>query len=255
MDKYQELFEKTMRRLNGERIESSEEVVSVGTVVKSVSQAMELYNIILVKSQDGIIKRLNRSIGYRKFTPKTYKKSLPRVADLINSVDEKGNVSVLVLFEDGNKATVCGDSENVNVDSTTLVGGDIIDFVVANKETFNIYLGTLKEFAMNYPGVKVDFNKNSKNESDQVLNDGFLSCDIKIVCPEKSGLIFSSMDDHYLSVTKTRRYGEIHDYLSFYNEEFMDKTSVNVGDLNPFIKSCVSEYLTMSDDINLTLSK
>lgn len=254
MKKYDELYSKIMRRLNSSKVKNTNEVVSMYDVACAVNEAMSLYNILLVKSQDRIIKKLNKSLGYGLLTPSFVKKSLPRVSKIANTIDENGDAFVCIYFEDGNSIFVTGNSEFATIFNTTFTGSEVLDFVKFNKETFNIYLGCLKEFASNYPGVKVNFGPWCKNSIDQKLDDGFMACTVGVVNPEDTQIGFASMYDHSLATDRTKKYAELYDYVAFYNEELLKKSAVNVNDLNPFVRACVSQYLNIEDN-SLTLSK
>ena len=73
--------------------------------------------------------------------------------------------------------------------------------------------------------------------------------------PENTQLIFSSLENQSLACDKTKKYGELYDYIAFYNEEVLGKTSINTNELNPFVKTCVEQYLSNVEDISFTLSK
>ena len=253
MKKYDELYKKIMERLNSTKIESTNEVVSALDVRNAVYEAMSLYNVLLSNSTERTTIKLNKSIGYGRIT--FSKKRLPKVKEVINTIDENADAFVCIYFEDGNKIVLTGDSETVKVFYTTLNADDVIEFVNVNKEIFNIYLGCLKEFSMNYPGIKMNFGQDVKNLYDQKINDGLLSCTISMSKPENTQLIFSSLENQSLACDKTKKYGELYDYIAFYNEEVLGKTSINTNELNPFVKTCVEQYLSNVEDISFTLSK
>lgn len=253
MKTYDELYSKIMKKLNSKIIESTQEVVSAADVRDAVYEAMSLYNIILATSTVNTIKQLNRSIGYGRIT--FSKKKLPKVKDVINTVDENSSAFVNIYFEDGNKIVLTGDSTTVKIIHTTLKSNDVIDFVNANKDTFNIYLGCLEDFTISYPGVKMNFGQNVKNDYDQEINDGFLSCTVSVVSPEKTQLIFSSLMEQSLSNDNVPRYGELYDYIFYYNDEILHKVAINTNELNPFVKACTEQYLKNKNDISFTLSK
>lgn len=253
MKNYDELYSKIMRRLNSAKIQSTSEVVSAADVRDAVYEAMSLYNVILSVSTENTAKKLNRSIGYGRIT--LGKKRLPKVKSIYNTIDENAEAFVSVYFENKGKIILTGDEGSVKVFNTTLNTNDVIDFVNANKEIFSIYLGCLKEFASNYPSVKMNFGQNAKNTYDQKIDDGFLSCTVQLTEPEKTQVLFSSIMDQSLSADKTSTYGELYDYVSFYNDEILQKIAINTSELNPFVKACVEQYLNNKEDISFTLSK
>lgn len=253
MDKYDKLYSKIMTRLNSKRIESTNEVASVGDIRDAVYEAMSLYNVILASSTINTAKKLNRSIGYGKLSFR--KKRLPKVKEVINTIDENSDAFVCVYFEDGNKLILTGDAESVKVFHTTLNSDDVIEFVNVNKEIFNIYLGCLKDFSTNYPGIKMNFGINVENLYNQTVHDGFLGATIKITEPENTKLTFVSSEERDIAVEHSKKYSELYDYIAFYNEEALYKTAVNTNELNPFVKACVEQYLNKTEDISFTLSK
>ena len=104
----------------------------------------------------------------------------------------------------------------------------------------------------------MSFSENVKNVHDQEINDGFMKCTVSMTEPEKTQAIFSSIEEYMLSVKRCKKYGELYDYVSFYNEEIKAKMGISVDKLNPFVRSCVLSHLSsleQSDDNKLTLSK
>lgn len=252
MKNYDELYNKILGRLNSRRIESTNEVVSAAEVRNAIYEIMGLYNVILVSSTQTTIKKINKANGYRKLS--LSKKRFPRIQDMTNIIDENANAYIYITLEDGNKIVLTGNGETVSVYRTTLNSNETIDFVNKNKEIFNIYLGSLKDFANNFPGIKMNFGQNVKNVYDQKIDDGFMCCNIKVTAPEESQMLFSSLEDHNLSTDKTKKYGELFDYVAFYNDELFHKTAINMNDLNPFVKMCVQKHMQLQDT-SFTLSK
>lgn len=258
MERYDDLYNKIINKLNSRRIENSREVVSAKFVEDSVRYTMEQYNNALYKNQAETIKLMNKSLGYGKFTGKGVKKGIARVANIINKVTANGDVLSVVVLEDGNTITLSGNYNKVRIVESTLSGSYVVEAVSKWKYAFCIWFGALEDFAFNFPGQEMMFGENIKNEVDQVIDDGFMKCTINVVEPEKTFMAFSDIKDYMLSVRRCKKYGELYDYVSFYNEEIKAKTGIAVEDLNPFVKSCVLSYLSsleQTDDIELTLSK
>lgn len=258
MEKYDDLYKRIIGRLNSSRIENTREVVSAKFVEDSVRYTMEQYNNALIKNQAETIKLMNKSLGYTFFTSKGTKKEIARVVSIINKVTEDGNVYSVVVLEDGNTITLSGNYKNVYIVNSTLTGGQIVNAVAKWKYAFCVWFGALEDFAFNFPGVEMNFGENVKNVHDQEINDGFMKCTVSMTEPEKTYSVFSSIEDHMLSVRRGKKYGELYDYVAFYNDEIKAKMGVSVDKLNPFVKSCVLSHLSsleQSDDSKLTLSK
>lgn len=258
MERYDDLYKKIIGRLNSSRIQNNREVVSAKFVEDSVRYTMEQYNNALIKNQAETIKLMNKSLGYTFLTSKSAKKGIARVVNIINKVTEDGNVYSVVVLEDGNTITLSGNYKNVYIVDSTLPGGQIIDAVAKWKYAFCIWFGALEDFAFNFPGVEMNFSENVKNVHDQEINDGFMKCTVSMTEPEKTQAIFSSIEEYMLSVKRCKKYGELYDYVSFYNEEIKAKMGISVDELNPFVRSCVLSHLSsleQSDDNKLTLSK
>lgn len=258
MEKYDDLYKRIIGRLNSSRIENTREVVSAKFVEDSVRYTMEQYNDSLIKNQAETIKLMNKSLGYTFFTSKGTKKEIARVVSIINKVTEDGNVYSVVVLEDGNTITLSGSYKNVYIVNSTLPSSQTINAVAKWKYAFCVWFGALKDFAVNFPGVEMNFGENVKNVHDQEINDGFMKCTVSMTEPEKTYSIFSSIEDYMLSIKRCKKYGELYDYVAFYNDEIKAKMGVSVDKLNPFVKSCVLNYLSsleQSDDSKLTLSK
>ena len=258
MERYDKLYEKILRRLGSQKIVNSREVVSAKFVEDSVRYTMEQYNNALYKNQAEIIKLMNRSLGYTRFCLFNNNCTISRVVNIINKVTKEGNVLSTIVLEDGNTITLSGNYKNVYIVDTTIPTYDAIDAVAKWKNAFCIWFGALEDFAVNFPGQEMSFGKNVKNSADQEISDGFIKCTISMTEPEKTMAGFNSTEEYMLAVKRTKKYGELYDYVVFYNDEIKAKTGIAVEDLNPFVKSCVLSHLDslqQTDDINLTLSK
>ena len=162
INKYDKLHSKIMNRLNSSVVESNSEIVSMSDVIKSVRIELGLYHTILVNRQKRIIDKLNKSIGYSKFTPSFVSKKLPKVVDIKNSVNANGEVFVEIIFANGKNVILSGNSLDVQI--VGIADKEIVDFVSKNNEIFTINLGTLIAFAQEYPGMEMNFGENCKNK-------------------------------------------------------------------------------------------
>lgn len=258
MEKYDDLFSKIMAKLHSPKVVNSCEVVSAKFVEDSVRYTMEQYNNALYKNQEEIIKLMNKSLGYTRFSIFNSSKPFSRVVNIINKVTKEGNVLSTIELEDGNTITLSGNYMNVYIVDTTVATNDVIDAVAKWKNAFRVWFGALEDFAANFPGQEMSFGKNVKTNPDQEINDGFVKCTVTMNEPEKTSMVFSSTQEYMLAVRRCKKYGELYDYIAFYNEEIKEKTGIAVEELNPFVKSCVLSHLSslqQTDDIKLTLSK
>lgn len=253
--KYDRLYKLIMERLNGENIVSTDNEVSMYDVVCSVQNEMYAYNLILLNNLDKSIKKLNRNNGYTKLTPKFVCKKLPRITDIANYVTKEGNAYIHIMFTNGRKIVLTGDSFNVRVVSSDLESSDTIDFVNYNTDIFSIYCGTMLDFNANFPGVEMAWGKNVKNKMEQVLTDGFISYTLKPTVNSLSTPIFASHEHNELAITHNKKHSELIDYIAFYVEEVLKKSKVNVNVLNPFIQMCLQRKNDLNNESCFTLSK
>ena len=254
MNRYDEIYLEIRKRLDGPVAQSNSEMVSMMDVINSVQQELGLYNTLLVKRQERLVKKINRDLGYTRFTPSFVVKKLPRVINIVNSVSDAGEVFVKVLFEDNNELVLTGTSNNVSIYSCTCMNEEINNFVKKYNDVFSINLGSLISFASEYPGMSMEFGQNCTNILDQKIDDGFISYNLNIANPMNSSVSLLSLDDCVIATTHHKKYGKLYDYISFYGEEFLSKCVVNVNELNPFIKDCVLKYLSLNKDEDFTLS-
>ena len=258
MDKYDQLYGRIIEKLNSSKVKNNEEVVSAKFVSDSVSHVMAQYNNVLIGNQKEIIQLMNKSLGYKKLTPKYVRKALPRVVNIVGKITEDGTPYSVVVFEDGNSIKLSGNYKSVRVIESSFTDCNILDCVANWKNVFCIYFACLQDFADSFPGVAMNFGVGVNNTLDQEINDGFMKCTVKICEPDDTTVAFSSIEDYYTSITRTRRYAELYDYIAYFNREFQDKIAVNVDELNPFVKSCVVNRLRLlgkHSDKSFTLSK
>ena len=253
--KYDRLYSQIMNRLNSEIVVNTSEEISMYDIAQCVQNEMSLYNVILLKNLDKSIKNLNRNNGYKKITPKYINKKLPRIIDITNKINENSEPFIHIMFTDGRKIVLTGDSLNVRVVSTDFGSAETIDFLNYNMDIFSIYCGTMLDFAQNFPGIEMTWGEKERNKMTQAITDGFISYTVVPTNLEFSTPVFASDEHNEISTTHNKKHSELYDYIAFYSEEILRKSKVNVNDLNPFIYKCLERNFDIKKQNCFTLSK
>lgn len=253
--KYDRLYKLIMDRLNSKVVESTEEQVSMYDIIECVQSEMYLYNLILLNNLDKSIRQLNRNNGYTILTPKFVCKDLPRITDIANYITKEGVPYIHIMFTNGGKIVLTGDTFNVRVVSTDFASSETIDFLNYNTDIFSIYCGTMLEFNQNFPGIEMAWGKEVTNKMEQTLTDGFISYRLRPTSTTLSTPVFASKEHNDLALTHNKKHSELFDYIAFYSEEVLKKSKVSVNTLNPFIQECLNRKITLSNESNFTLSK
>ena len=253
--KYDRLYKLIMDRLNSEVVVSTEEQISMYEIIECVQNEMHLYNLILLNNLEKSIRNLNRNNGYTRLTPKFVCKDLPRITDMANYITKEGIPYIHIMFTNGRKIVLTGDTFNVRIVSSDFGSSETIDFVNYNTDIFSIYCGTMLEFAQNFPGIEMAWGKEVKNKMEQTLTDGFISYRLRQTYTSLSTPVFASEEHNDLAITHNKKHSELFDYIAFYSEEVLKKSKVNVNTLNPFVQECLNRKKALLNEDNFTLSK
>lgn len=251
MKEHDNLYSKIIERLNSSDVESDNQIVSAFDIRNALSDSLAFYNYLFVKNSSLLVKELNRSIEYT-FVPFVRAFKINFINFFIN---ESGEVFIVLYLNDNKFIKITGDQFSAKLYGDNSLDIDCDSFVKKNNDILRVYLGFLKEFSEKYPGVAMNFGTRSNNKNDIVINDGFMYCKIRLGNPDDAQVLFSSLDDHYVSVSHSKKYGKLDDYLGYYNNEFLKKMYTNVDELNPFVKKCVIEYLERKKEDKLLLGK
>lgn len=251
-NKLDNLYSRIMYRLNGDDVESDNEIVSAFDVCNAVSDSLSFYNYLFCKNAKSFIKELNRSVDYT-FVPfvRAFK-----IYDVKFNVNNDGEAFIHIFLDNGICIDVTGDKFKASINNHFLLSDNYIKrFLAINNDKIRVYLEFLNEFATKFPGVNMTFGQNSQNINDVIIQDDFMVCRVCVGNPESTQVLFSSFEDIELSFIHSKKYGKLYDYLVCYNKEFLKKMHVNVNDLNPFVRECVIKYLVKKDEEKLILEK
>ena len=246
MDRFDILKEKIDNRLDTPNIVSSGDNMSLYDLKKTVSRGFGKYNIVLVNEVNKMMKHMNSRIRKANL----FKNDLPYIAS-INPKVENGYPAVTMIFADkeGRYRGVGSVCENdhifvelfkneFNIEKTE-------EFIRSNKLFWTHCLNALCAFIQEYPDTDYEWNDGltDYNGKDQVIGDGFVNSHMNLEKIDEARCCFATLEDMETSRDKTRKYGELIDYIEFYNDAFMKKTQINVNDLNPLYRKVVDKTL------------
>ena len=242
------LYQKILRKLDEEVVPYDGDTMSLYDFNEALSSGIDKYNDIFINKMGDLKKQLNRKIYLSKIT----KKNIPLIDNIYPYVDVDGNYGININFAEvfsGNRRKFIGqanisDRGVVNIDY--LLKGfskeDTLEFVKKHLVNFVDYLGVLAEFSNEYPGFPYEWN-DMRDEYKQEIDDGFVTGYIDITKPEHVSVSLSNRNDLEVSRYRTRKYGELYDYIDFYKNGFMKRIKVNINDFNPLYQTIAKKGL------------
>ena len=240
---YDNFSKKFFTRLNGEEFVPSGDEVSIYSVVSTLRDKYGVYNNIFFNKLTKNINSINFSNGYSFLTAAETEKKLRRVGNIGFYVDENGYYYCKVYYVDG-KGKVTGTTD---VDNFIRVGASD-DELNKNKSIFTHYLDNLSKFAVENPGVEFRWDKLNPQVEAKYVGDDFINVKLDLYNIDNVKASFVNPTDFFYADYNSKEHGEINDYVFFYSDEILKKSSLNVNDLDPFIKKSISKELSLGGD-------
>ena len=249
--KYFDLKRRILERLNEKAIISNSEIVSI----KDVHEAAEVmipYNKVLLEGINDEAEQINKKNGFYKISPKAFKKHL-FIKNVDVALDGNGMCNIFVYYIDNNyNRSLVRYSADLNQE----LGYEYKINMAMSEENeskishidFPKYFRVAKRFAEEYPGVPYVWSNKLDNVYNQTVGDGFLSSVINLNEPARHFTGLASLVDHELSREKINNGHLFEDYIEMCNKSLSERTSVNMNDLNPFLKLLTKKHLGLEED-------
>jgi hypothetical protein len=200
---------------------------------------------------------MNKSIA----TNRIFNKKIPFIYSITPTIYEDGKKEIVVVFANSkNCKGIAVVSENKEVTFEFMRDGfsinETIKFLKDNFDYFNSYFTALNSFAVEYPGFGYEWNSDAQNlYSKELLNDGFVAVRFDLNDPQNTRAFLSRIEDIDIARTRTRKYGEMYDFVEFYNDAFLRSFKVNEDELNPLYKKIVENSKVNSKGQERVLKK
>lgn len=245
-EKFDVLRGKIEERILGRNTVYNDEVIDLHTLYELISKGMNKYNDVLVKDADKFARKLNKET----FLNRVFKMEVPLIRQFIPCIDENGNrkIDVLMTNEDWRYRGYATIDDRCNVTIDFLRHDYSLDktkFVLSKYPAKYIeFFNTLSEFEKDFPNTRCEWNS-SYEEMNQTFDDGFLKAYFYLERPDRVALGFSTLEDSELSRVKSKKYGELYDYIDFYKFRILKDININIDDLNDLYKKIVLKELEM----------
>ena len=99
----------------------------------------------------------------------------------------------------------------------------------------------LNTFSQEYPETAYSWDMNNDDENVQHIDDGFMQAKVDLNHLDKTHAYLSSIEDLSLSRCRTYEYGELNDYVEFYNKDIQKRVRVDIDSLDPLFKGILSK--------------
>lgn len=249
--KYFDLKRRILERLNEKAIISNSEIVSI----KDVHEAAEVmipYNKVLLEGINDEAEQINKKNGFYKMSPKAFKKHL-FIKNVDVALDGNGICNIFVYYIDN---SYNGSLVRYSADLNQELGYEYKINMAMSEENeskishidFPKYFRVAKRFAEEYPGVPYVWSNKLDNVYNQTVGDGFLHSLVNLDEPTRSFTGLVSPVEHELSRERINDGHLFDDYIEMCNKSLAERTSVNMNDLNPFLKLLTKKHLGLEED-------
>jgi len=237
-EKYRDFRTRLFTRLNGPEFKASGDEVSLYDVVSTLRNKYGVYNNIFFNKLQKDINLINNSNGYTFMTPKGTEKKLRKVGNIGFYANEDGYYFCRVYYVNG-EGKLTGYTD---VDNTIKL--DVSDEELnKNKRIFGRYLSALADFVSKNPEESFRWDTLNPQAEVKSVGDGFISCKIDLYNIDKVKGSLAKLGDIIVSTNHTKEDGVLYDYVEYYNDELLKKSSCNVEDLVPEVKQIVKKEL------------
>lgn len=235
-----------LRRKIENRINSSykkDDRFSAKELINILSEQISKYNLILVDKVEKDKNSLNRKIAKTRII----NKKVPYIESITSIIHEDGTQELIVNFSCNNEfkgfARITKDlSVKFDFMKSEYSKSDILKVLRENIVNFIIYFNAMDSFCLEYPGFSYVWNGDSKDTYTQSINDGFISAKINLSDLSSTRATLYRTEDFELARMKSKKYGELYDYIDFYNDRMLVSLKVNEENLNPLYKEMVNHY-------------
>lgn len=255
-DIFENLRVKIEDRLSRDNFVDNGEEISLNTLQESLQGALGEYNKVFVDDTRELAKNINK----QTFLNRVFKGDVPMVHSINPVILEDGNyyLEVLLSDRDGKYKGEAIIDKNFRVKFNFLKSEYSKEKTVQMLKNYSVkyinYFEKLINFSFEYPNTKCSWG-NQYDMAHQRVDDGFLVCHFYLDNLSSTSFSFSSMDDNNIARTRSKKYGELFDYIDFYRGKLLKNTSVNINDLNDLYQQIVRKQLNLEKEPTLKMNK
>ena len=244
--KYDDLKRRIDERFNDDIVQTNGDEMSLSTFCSVLYSALIDYNVKFSIDLNNYKKTLNRKI---KFENLLGKKSIPFIDGIYPTINEKGDRYLDIYLADapklGKYAGLACIHSDMSMDSTILKNFDQVEtnnFLNNASTGFITYINTLEDFSKDNPGVAYEWNI-TNDKKKQIIDDGFLEAYIDLDKIGDVSVSLSNIKDLDIARTKSRKYGELYDFIENFEDHYLRRMKVNKSDFNELYQTLYENYL------------
>lgn len=243
MKKYDDLWHKINDRIDGANVRGEQGFTSALDLDYITKEAFAGYNAILNEKVSRDIKKLNKKISKARL----FNKKVPYVSSLTPTIFEDGKEELSITFSYDNKCKgIAVIKRDLSIEFEFLRPKfsieDTLEVLRKNYINFVAYFNALDSFSLEYPGISFEFGESSKDENNiQELHDGFISVKYDLSRPYRTRATLQNIEDLHTSRERNPKYGELYEYVEFYNTSILRSFKVNEEDLNPLFRQMLEK--------------
>lgn len=208
-----------------------------------LSEQISKYNIILLDKVDQDTKLLNRKIAQIRIT----NKRVPYIDSITPTIYEDGTQELVIAFSyDGACKGIASVSKDLIVNFEFMKKGysipDILKLFKKNVVNFIIYFNAMDSFYHEYPGFSYVWSRSEKNLYNEDVNDGFICARFDLNNLSSTSAELTRLEDLQIARVRSVEYGELYDFIEYYNDNILSSLKVDEQSLNPLYRLMINQY-------------
>ena len=234
---------KLYTKFGQKEVKSSGDTASLYDLKSSIMESLSLYNEFFEKKR----KRIRRIFSRNRNLPK------------INSIDFHNSINgprVAINFSEFGVTYSLVIRENMMYDLYKDLFSNVPNInktIYRCKKDIMESFEKLREFESKFQGISYSFSENTVESTDGfTYEDGNFNYSFKLSRPEEVHITFKDKDDFIVAISENN--GEINEYMTFYEDELLKKTEININDIsNPYYKYFLCKYLGIDKEQTLKM--
>ncbi len=240
--KIERLRNKIEERINAKHSNKNNEL-NAKELRDILSEQISKYNIILLDKVEQDTKLLNRKIAQTRIT----NKRVPYIDSITPTIYEDGTQELVIAFShDGACKGFASVSKDLSVKFEFMQKGysipDILKLFKKNIVNFITYFNSMDSFYHEYPGFSYVWSRSENNLYNEEVNDGFINARFDLNNLSSTSAELSRLEDLQIARIRSIEYGELYDFIEYYNDSILSSLKVDEQSLNPLYRLMINQY-------------
>ena len=253
LNDFKDLKDKIIELLNRKKVLSNGEIISFYDLSHACKKEFGVYSKFFKNN----INKYGSKINNKSSLQTVMGIKVPFIDRVIPEIKD-GNELITIYFKDSSKNN-CGQLV-IDKDGNAKLNNLSVDRFNKKylEELINKCLVCFSPLMHGLCAFNEEYNMDFKWDSDRTndkntlrMSDGFITGIIDLNDTNKNAVTLTNVNDMYLASIKTELFGQLYEYIDFYNEEIQKRVAVNINDLSPLFKKIIDKHYDLDNEKKL----